>query len=345
MVSQVFAISGILGMFGQFMVSIAQQVHKQRHYRVSLIAKNSPFSRSIFSNAQESLVNIGEYKLQKHLLDIGTSDTIAHAMNHAVSNEDPHGIIVRPIEVTDDLLGNIATALSQGIFVVLVDMDIKNERFERYVRQLPFFVGSNFSEGGELVAKQLIAFVGNDAKDCWIYLLLGPPAIASAIYRGSAIMWHICRTNLQQISTAIWLSDWNKESAVDRLIETLAADVPDELDNVKKIFIFCANDNIADHFLDIYHRNKVGSKEESVGAVCECLGRKQLSVMGYDGLRDDNNQYKLARHQWDNIEISTIDVRPQEQGRIAADVMHRKLIGQLAEQKRQELVSPKLVQI
>jgi ABC-type sugar transport system substrate-binding protein len=341
------AVTGFFAVFGQIGVAIAQEYNKYKSYNIQFIAKGkSPFSTAILTAIQAYFANSSEFKLTWKMIDSKTSrveEGIISAIEEAIGS-GTHGLIIRPTEVSEKLTNTIVKALTDGIFIVLVDIDLGAECFPKKVRQLPFFVGSDLSEGGKLVSDHINKFLEVDFGASFVYLLLGPDS-ASAIQRGKSIAWHICRQNNQKYTQAIWLSNWNKDEALDTLIESIKDDTNFTDINKSRIFIYCANDNIACFILEqILNSDRVEIHPNHGDFFDVLASKKDIQIMGYDGLIDDEEDFKIKRFARPPITtVSTVNVNPNQIGSLAADATYRKFKGLLPAQKRQDLIPPELI--
>ncbi len=306
--------------------------------KILIICKNSSFSNSIingvydFFSMKENVI-VDKKLVDKNLNRLECATEFSRILQENINEYD--GFILRvPEKYNDQLLSYINKIMELGKRVVLLDIELSPDKLNG-ATTIPSYVGSDFVTGGMLLGERMgdlaIKLGPNNTS---IVLFEGPYANPSAKIRcdslyskliSTAPNASILRYNLPSLtaSTAInyikdQASDWEKNRA-------LAG---------KNVILFCGIDNIAVEVMRTLARNEDFNPINTV-----LKGAKKLIVVGYDGIRDANNEVVLKNY---GIDFLTIDVVPFKQGVNAGEKMFSMLFKH--EENGKLLTQPELIE-
>jgi hypothetical protein len=328
------SVAGFFGLIGSFIMTIVQEYYKRKNFKVLFLSKKSSFSTTILYGIQEYFSKVIDVKLDiKQFKDSETiEDDVLYFLYNETSSYD--GLIIRPIKITDKFISSLGMLLRSNKHIVLIDTNLNKEEYRSlYSENVPFFVGSDFSYGGQLIADYIEAkILSSKNENIEIINLLGPINQVSAVKRGATLAWNILLKDLHSKTHNIKLNSFNIEDNFSTIKNKLN-NIELKLNN-KDIIIFAANDNIAKKFMEIIlFKDKTNS---IYNILSKC---KEITIIGYDGIKDADGNYILDSY---NMNFATIDVNGFSQGEVAANVLYKKITNTLEKYKVQELVVPKL---
>jgi DNA-binding LacI/PurR family transcriptional regulator len=240
-----------------------------------------------------------QFEQQKNLLSIHATDP----------NIDV--IIIRPIEIDEIIKESIFRCITAGKLVICIDMFVEPIEFQTAPKHQPYFITSDNRLGGKLLAKFLITQI----KHTFIIALFGPQNSPPGTSRSLGFLWELLVHNfpLNQIHVCI-LRDWTREQACQEFSLALSKNEELTTESISDIYVFCGADPIC---LEI---DKLINSAEFHRKYGLSLAHK-IKLLGYDGTKTlDSNKFNV---QSTTHCVATVDVRPEDQGRRAADVIVR----------------------
>lgn len=327
--------AGFFGLLGQMILTLVQEYYKRKTYHVVFVYRQSNFSEALASGIQNYIAQVPDMKLTTHAIPKGETaeEAMLEFLRKDASKYD--GVILRPIHTNAEMFVAVHRLLTSKKEVVLVDLDFPEELKVDFPQDNPpFFLGSDFEHGGNLVATFLHDFATkNGFANTRLILLIGPDHISSAKQRGQQIVWNVCQNGLHTISSFIPIKSFDETQAIERFNQKIASLIASDEWNHKHIAIFCANDSIALELM----KQQVSDPTSMISQLAEKA--KEIHYIGYDGVMDDERTYKLQRF---SLNFSTIDVLPMVQGERAAEAMQEALYDKQSVLNLTELVKPNL---
>lgn len=295
---------------------------RDRRYDVLMVGKDSTFTKSIKQGAQETFSSEGDFHFIPKL--INTSDFKDSELELLKIIEDHKsmldGILIRPIKnISKPLITSIENLIKNGKRVILLDKDLSKEQKKSFKTSLPFFLASNFTLGGYLIADRIKKTIINRGTDNYkIVILDGPNSILSATQRVNSLKKRLQQNN-QDLNTTIFMIDsFNVESVISFLEHKFRYLYKKESLSVSScdLMLYLGNDNIAKRVIEIY-------KSKSESYISKYINKaRSVIFIGYDGIRNKDGKIDLLTHR---VNAMTVDVQPGVQGTNAADIMIRLL--------------------
>jgi ABC-type sugar transport system substrate-binding protein len=332
--------------FGGFAAAIAQLILEMFNHipafqikRVLFYGKaKSPFNRAVLSGIREVFSNNAEFELSVKLVDGGGAEAFARELDDAYAEKDYRAVIVRPLESEVHLQKVLTRILSDRVFVVVVDINVQREDLPRNLRVLPFFVASDFSSGGAMLAQRIVARVAElkaNNKRPLVLSLLGPTYAATAIERGKSYVWELDCALRDFDTTAVALTSFSPEAALAQIQEAFGVNglLRTLIGRFDALIVFCGNDNIC---------LKLSENLDGLSSLFK-VPPTDIELLGYDGVRDATlDTYVLKGRRGT---VATIDTLPGEQGKLAAQTTIDALEGRLSRYRSEKVVKPLLVQL
>lgn len=309
---------------------------KNNTKKILVVCKNSSFSNSIINGIYDFFSKKDNVVVDKKLIDKGLSRIDSaiefnHILNENIDEYD--GFIVRtPEKYNDQTLSCIKRILNLNKKIVLLDIEIRSEKLKDFDCE-PTYIGSDFAVGGALLGER----IGDVAtklgtNETVIVLFEGPYANLSTKIRCESLYVKLIETNPNASVVRYNLPSLNANIALD-YIKTQAAEWTEKkLFNNKNAILFCGIDNIAVEVM------RALTKHDDI--LSNTIKKaKKLIIVGYDGIRDANNEIILKNY---GIDFLTIDVIPFKQGVNAG----QKLYSMLFEHQNNSkvLVQPELIE-
>ena len=231
---------------------------RDRKFHVLLVGKDSTFSRSIQSGAQDKFSSESDFHFLHELIDINKFKDPENQMLSIIKKHSKliDGILIRPIKnISKPLITILEDLIKSGKRVILLDKDLSKSQKEAFKCSLPMFLASNFKLGGELIAKSIFDIIKKRKNENRKILILdGPKSIVSASQRVTSLKEKLQIYN-EDLNTTIFIIDsFNVEQAISLLEQKLrylySKDVSflSEMD----LYLYLGNDKIAQKVIYIY---------------------------------------------------------------------------------------------
>jgi len=359
------SIAGFVGLLGQFVLTILQDLNDKRNLRVYVVAKYSQFTKESLRGVEKYFSGMSRFELTTDTIEIeprpdqesGNLDDNQLAEERMVkllkdNGKRFDGFIIRPVLGGEKLVGEIEKIVRANKDVVLLDRNITEEDQKRfYSSAIPAFVGSDFSKCGELIADEINAYVQKKESELTkIVLLLGPKDYPSSKARCVSLLWHLaCENNLKRVSS-IMLKRFTPDKALPGLGD-LAMKIIDKSTNLEEtnLIMYAGNDSLGKEIMrhvslgpvDESHTiQEARSSNEKILLLHETFKQlKDFVLIGCDGLVDVSKKYQLGYY---DKKFATIKSLPIEQGRVAADELHDMLTTNIGKRMRVKLVEPEI---
>ena len=290
---------------------------RQTAKKVLIICKNSSFSNSIINGIYDFFSTKENIIIDKKLIDKNLSriDATATFQRILVENIDAYdGFILRvPDKYNDQLVQCLNKIMKLNKKVVLLDIEPASDKFEG--NDVPSYVGSDFVAGGLLLGERIGDLAMKfDTNKSNIVLFEGPYANNSAKIRCNSIYQKLI-TTLPNASVLRYTLPSLTASTAINYIKDQALEWDKANTFIGKTVIFFAGiDNIALEVMRIMAKNEEFSILNKV-----LKSAKKVIIVGYDGIRDANNEVVLKNY---GIDFITIDVVPFKQGVNAGEKMY-----------------------
>lgn len=219
-------------------------------------------------------------------------------------------LVIVPAADSEELWTELVSLTRAGVFVVVVDTKPTNAFFALRRTSRPFFVGSDFSMGGDLVG-QTVAQLLHDLPDSVAVVAGGPSNSWPGIERSRGVAHSLMIENLGQRTKCVLLPNWDRVNGARMVTEAIldaSARTPG------RVVAFCGNDKI----LESTERRLLREVDRDV--------RDRIGLIGYDGATNATGDL-IALDGC--MALATVDTRPVEQGRVAAEIIleeHRGLL-------------------
>ena len=285
--------------------------------KVLIICKNSSFSNSIINGVYDYFSTKDNIIIDKKLIDknlnrLEVSANFHHLLSENIDAYD--GFILRvPDKYNEQLIECFNKIIALGKKVLLLDIEPDSEKMSGH--DIPSYVGSDFVSGGLMLGERmgdLAAKFGINNSN--IVLFEGPYSNNSAKIRCDSIYQSLIST-LPNASVLRYTLPSLTPSVAMNYIKDQAIEWERTGAFYGKIVIFFAGiDNIAVEVMRIMAKNEEFSVLNKV-----LKSAKKVIIVGYDGIRDANNEVILKNYGLDFI---TVDVVPFKQGVNAGEKMH-----------------------
>jgi ABC-type sugar transport system substrate-binding protein len=330
--------------FGGFAAAIAQLVLEAFNHipvfqtkRVLFFGKSkSPFNRAVLNGVREVFSNNAEFELHERLVATSNPEQFARELDDAYADHDFRAVIVRPLESDVHLQKVLTRILSDGVFVVVVDINVEREDLPRHLRALPFFVGSDFAAGGAMLAtliRERVVQLKSEGRKPLVLSLLGPVRVPTAVERGKSFVWELDCTVRDFDTTAIALDTFSPDLALGQIRDAFSSGgvLNTLIGRFDHLVLFGGNDNIC---------LKLSEGVDKLAALMR-VAPDNVELVGYDGVRDATlDAYVL---QGRRAVVATIDTLPSDQGKLAAQIVMDAAQGRLSRYRSEKVVKPLLV--
>lgn len=186
----------------------------------------------------------------------------------------------------------------KGILVVSVDTKPPNELFRKQDAPVPYFVGSDFGDGGRKTGRFLAEHLATQSADA-VLVATGPEESWPAAERASWILYELAGAGVLDKCFSVELHSWDAKASAKQLIEASRR----VCGAFKTPVIFTANDKIAVEF------DRSISRELDLRDI-------GMAIVGYDGTRDESDELVVQSCE---LGLATIDTEPFKQGLAAAE--------------------------
>ena len=304
--------------------------------------------KSIFSNALAQGIN--HYFAQKYNISLVTKfiakdlsqEDAENQLNQIIDENKTEfsSFILRPTERVSDQTFELLQELTKlNKHVLLLDINLSNDQSKSIIGALPVYVGSDFSKGGVLLANRINEIVNIlGRKYCQIVLFEGPNAKESVRERCASLRSAIEKAGNDLICLSVALSSFSEIAAAEKFREKITAwnacgntDITEE-----NLILFLGNDNVAKEIIRIYL-----SRDPSDVIYCFLRNARKIIFVGYDGLKDGNDEYVLNNY---GLNYITVDAAPYQQGLIAGEKMDELLFANVLTKNQIIRVAPILVE-
>lgn len=286
--------------------------------RVLILCKNSSFSNSIINGVYDFLSTKENIIIDKKLIDknlnrLDCSVEFCRVLSENIDNYD--GFILRvPDKYNDQLISYFTKIMELGKKIVLLDIELSPDKMNGSCG-LPSYVGSDFVSGGVLLGERMGDLVTKfGASNSRVVLFEGPYANNSAKIRCDSLYEKLTATTSNASIMRYTLPSLNATAALNYIKDQAPEWERTKAFSGKTVILFCGIDNIAVEVMRLVTKNEEFSTLNRV-----LRSAKKVIVVGYDGIRDANNEVVLKNY---GIDFITIDVVPFKQGVNAGEKMY-----------------------
>lgn len=294
--------------------------------KVVMIPKSrSPFSSSVAAGVSEVLGKSSSLSLSVEWPESIAKDEVEWQLSllrtEACTSAD--AIIMVPAGDDERLWEEVVRLSRHGVFFVVVDTKPENAFFVQRNAPRPFFVGSDFTKGGEIIGAEIVAQL-RSRESRQAVIALGPARSWPAMERTRSICAALALAGVAGKATAVELESWNREACAGTVADALTR----ALEGTDSGVIgYCGNDKV------------MRSVERRLNEVLDTGARRRVGLVGYDGATSAEGQLLLDDCA---LALATVDTRPVEQGRVAAAVVVDEHSG-LLEGRGSQFIEPHLV--
>lgn len=314
---------------------LVQEYYERKMYKVCYLCRESRFSEEIGKGIKNYYSTKPDVHLDFKIIPRGTNEVKEFIRFLQKETKLYNGLIIRPLEISNELFLTVQSLIRQKKEVVLVDLNFTEDQVSNSpLFNLPVYIGSDFSKGDKLVAKEMISLAKEYGKEETNFLiLLGPESVSSVKKRGRSIVWGLAKNGYADIATFLTIDSFNVEDCA-ALIEEKLRTLDERTFKGKHFVIFCANDNIALELM----RKQVTQEDSMLYKFSKVT--ESIYYIGYDGIKDVTNGYMLDRYP---LNYTTIDVLPEKQGEKAAKDLLEALDLNEHSGIMKHLISPKVI--
>lgn len=292
----------------------------KKHRKVCFFYKTSIFSSKLETGVKEVFAKSVNYSvISKPVPKEESASDYEKALTDFLLSDEANnfdGFILRTADLSDNTKNAIDKLLIKNKKFVLLDVVVnaKGLQFSQS-KNVPYFVGSDFSSGGIQVADFINKKISlyNKESTC-VILLLGPYSRSSSRKRSKNIVWGICENNNIDICKFLFLENFHTINAVNKLKDFLNDNPSLDLEG-KNLIVFCANDTIACSIMKLLKNNSPDFRKMSYAS--------SITFIGYDGIKSDEG-LEMSKY---NYSFATINVDSENQGKIAAESVIKMLSG------------------
>lgn len=291
---------------------------KHSNKKVLLLCKNSSFSNSIINgvydylSAKENII-IDKKLVDKNLSRLECSVEFCRILEENIQNYD--GFILRvPDKYNDQLISYFTQIMEMGKKIVLLDIELNPNKMNSSIG-VPSYVGSDFVSGGVLLGERMGDLVTKfGVGNTRVVLFEGPYANNSAKIRCDSLYNKLIATAPNAAISRYTLPSLTASTALNYIKDQALEWENSKIFSGKTVILFCGIDNIAVEVMRIMTKNQEFSALNRV-----LKSAKKVVIVGYDGIRDANNEAVLKNY---GIDFITIDVVPFKQGVNAGEKMY-----------------------
>lgn len=286
-----------------------------RRLKVTFLAKaNNGFTRMIASGARERLGRSEQFFVTEVYPDSDASETsrgVLAKIQAGAFDEADAAIIVLG-EITNDLRQQIYRLIVGGTQLVLCDAIVERDYFYERNVEPPSFVGTDFIEGGRLVAQAIHSRWQPTAS---IVVFCGPNFNGPAYERAREVLYTLNELQSGRDIVTVFTTEWSSAHIVQKMTQDVLPRLEDPVrsgstsPDRRTVHVYCGNDESA---IVISQWVMVNDLKE----------RYEFQLYGFDGLRDGGGE--LAIRAWPHI-VFTVDTQPNAIGRLAASVVFDKV--------------------
>lgn len=287
---------------------------------------SSYFSSEIGLGLQETFAARSDFELIREDININASTDFYTAFRKVVYKHlfSPRlaAVIVRAPYV-DESIKNLLVSLKRlNIIVIVLDYDIGEEDYSVIDDKRPAYILSDFREGGRLVASVVDSFVATDNTEEIAVLCMGPSSSTTGSARSKSLLWDLLMNGHHEMVIPQIISTWDRNAVCDQLHDHISNS------EAQKVVVFAGNDNIALGLSMLLLKKPIKSKD--------------VGIVGYDGIKEGDGSWLLQSKPYC---IATIDVKPRDQGRSAAELVLATLLGGDQSDLRVQRLEPSLIEL
>lgn len=305
--------------------------------KVLILCKNSSFSNSIINGVYDFLSTKENIIIDKKLIDknlnrLECSVEFCRILSENIDNYD--GFILRtPDKYSDRLISCFNKIMSLGKKIVLLDIELSPDKMPG--GDMPSYVGSDFVSGGLLLGERIGDLLSKfGISNSSVVLFEGPYSNNSAKVRCDSLYEKLIATAPNANILRYTLPSLNAAAALNYIKDQAPEWEKSKLFSGKTVVLFCGIDNIAIEVMRLVTKNEEFSTLNRV-----LRSAKKVIIVGYDGIRDANNEIVLKNY---GIDFITIDVVPFKQGVNTGEKMYSLLFEHQSNGKI--LTKPELVE-
>lgn len=285
--------------------------------KILIICKSSSFSNSIINGVYDYFSAKEQITIDKKLIDknLNRFEATAKFYQLLVENVDEYdGFILRvPDKYNEQLTDFINKMMKLDKKIVLLDIEPNTEKF--LSADVPSYVGSDFVTGGVLLGERIGDLATKfGVNKSTVVLFEGPYANNSVKTRCNSIYQKLILTSPNTSILRYTLPSLTTTTAINYIKEqAIVWNQTNEFVD-KTVIFFAGIDNIAVEVMQIMAKNEDFSILNKV-----LKSAKKVIVVGYDGIRDANNEVILKNY---GVDFVTVDVVPFKQGINAGEKMY-----------------------
>lgn len=311
------AISGFVAMITQYFQNMVEKSINNKIYKICFICKKSNFSIKYFYAIQDKYVNLENVHFTFFPVEAANAkNDLLDFFNEKAKNYD--GIIFRPFGLKEIENSEILTVVKRlkKTKLVLIDIDFSENDYKIIDKNIiSEVVKSDFRDGGKKLGDAIKnLFEKNNLSEKnganqHLILFLGPESNTSAMIRCKELIIKVGEKNLKERLDIIYIEKFDFEfikSKIEFCIENNLNDT-----NVTELVLFLGNDDCCRLIMKDYVENQQSK-------FAQLLKKYNVIFIGYDGLKNDLNEYVI--HEY-NLNSITIDVDIEKQGRLVAETM------------------------
>lgn len=233
----------------------------------------------------------------------------------------PDGIVIWPLVHSPELWRQLARLARRGTYVVVVDILPDYQVFESLRAPSPVFISSDFPAGGALLGSRISGLLETD-QEALVLAAKPPGELASGSERFLTLVDSLSAYNDRV--RLIEMGDWGDEglARTAALIAREARQIMESAQPPPRLIVVCPNDQVLVLTFEILWAAPELYRSQDPGDK-----RPTILLIGYDGALD-----AAGRHIADKpLSLGTVDTRPEEQGRLAAQALLDEMYGVRAE--------------
>lgn len=318
------AAAGLVGLFGDFLISFHNKRESQANHRICYVSNDSTFSSRIFNGIREGVKNTG-FVLAREYID-NTEHTLQKFLTWPAYNF--RGLLIRKKEFTIEE-AELMKDYMKDHFIVFVDSEPEPGTIIKVLKDYSnkyLIVNSDLKEGGKCIHDAIKSIIGTYGKDYQVALCLGPDTDPNVKKRCEEIQ----KLSQSYICTCFDVEHIKPEFFFHKLADSIVEEsdgIHNRLLLNKKgaVVVFCGNDHCAYELMRLlYLRNPQNTKIPAFFKKTCGDDYKDLFVLGYDGLLDEDRHDALKISAFDKeFKYLTIDAHPGIQGKVACEYLIR----------------------
>lgn len=262
------------------------------------------------------------WKVERRITQRSVTHDPLQAQTHeirAAANRGVDALVVLPLEESDEFWDAISFAQQAGVEVIVLDVRPPRRRFERQGLPTPLTVSTDYTAGGRLVGRYIGEQLAADPTARAV-LCMGPDQFYAGSERSRQALGELVRLGHYERTRPYVIESWDFDTPQ---LDDLAALI-ERGDHPWVLYV--AYDQNA---IRLHHHLQTSGR-----------WRSNIQLVGYDANADDIGHIPVFDQR---AAVASVDVRPEMQGRQAAQLLIDRRVDPRRVHARSNVVVPTLL--